>query len=62
MGSTRHEKSFVTFEKGYEQNIIGLKGILYFGIGLLILILITFGLMWALQKVFTQLSKGFYKL
>jgi len=52
MGSTRHEKSFVTFEKGYEQNIIGLKGILYFGIGLLILILITFGLMWALQKVF----------
>jgi hypothetical protein len=54
MGSTRHEKSFVTFEKGYEQNIVGLRGIAYFGIGLLILILITFGLMWALLKVFSD--------
>lgn len=51
MGSTKHEKSFVDFEKAYEQNIIGLKGILYFGIGLLLLIVITFGLMWALLNV-----------
>ncbi len=51
MGATRHEKSFVDFEKGYEQNIIGLKGIIYFGIGLVLLILITFGLMWALLNV-----------
>jgi len=52
MGSTRHEKSFVTFEKGYEQNVLGLRGIVYFGIGLFILIVITFFLMWALLKVF----------
>ena len=52
MGSTRHEKSFVTFEKGYEQNVLGLRGVVYFGIGLLLLIIITFALMWALQQVF----------
>lgn len=51
MGSTKHEKSFVDFDKPYEQNIIGLKGILYFGIGLLLLIVITFGLMAALLGV-----------
>ena len=34
MGSTKHEKSFVDFEQPYEQNVIGLKGIFYFGIGL----------------------------
>ena len=49
MGSTRHEKSFVDFEQPYEQNIIGLKGIIYFGVGLFLLIVITFGLMWALM-------------
>lgn len=52
MGSTKHEKSFVDFEQPYEQNIIGLKGIFYFGIGLFMLIVITFGLMWALLNVF----------
>jgi hypothetical protein len=52
MGSTKHEKSFVDFEKPYEQNIIGLKGIFYFGVGLFLLIVITFGLMWALLNVF----------
>lgn len=46
MGATKHEKSFVDFEQPYEQNLIGLKGILYFGIGLFLLIVITFGLMW----------------
>src|SRR6476646_10113315 len=54
MGSTRHEKSFVTYEKGYEQNVLGLRGIVYFGIGLLLLIVITFALMWALLKVFAD--------
>jgi hypothetical protein len=52
MGSTKHEKSFVDFEQPYEQNVIGLKGIFYFGIGLFVLIVITFGLMWALLNVF----------
>jgi hypothetical protein len=51
MGSTKHEKSFVDYEQPYEQNIIGLKGIVYFGVGLLLLIIITFGLMWALLNV-----------
>ncbi len=45
MGSTKHEKSFVDFDKPYEQNVIGLKGVVGFGVGLLLLILITFGLM-----------------
>lgn len=49
--SSKHEKSFVDFEKPYEQNLIGLKGIIYFGVGLFLLIVITFGLMWALQSV-----------
>ena len=51
MGSTKHEKSFVDFEQPYEQNIIGLKGVFYFGIGLILLIIITFALMWALLNV-----------
>lgn len=62
MSSAKHEKSFVDFEKGYEQNLIGLKGIIYFGVGLLLLIGITFGLMWALHDVLeqdAQETKGF---
>jgi hypothetical protein len=50
MGSTKHEKTFVDFEKPYEQNLIGLKGIIWFGVGLFLLIVITFGLMWVLQN------------
>jgi len=49
--ATRHEKSFVDYDKPYEQNLIGLRGIIYFGIGLFLLIVVTFGLMWALQNV-----------
>ncbi len=51
MSSAKHEDSFVDLERGYEENEIGLKGIVYFGVGLLMLILITFGLMWALHGV-----------
>ncbi|MCA1589968.1 MAG: hypothetical protein LC734_06165 [Acidobacteria bacterium] len=51
MGSTKHEKSFIDFERPYEQNIIGLKGIFYFGLGLFLLIVVTFGLMWVLIDV-----------
>jgi hypothetical protein len=57
MGSTKHEKSFVDFEKPYEQNVIGFKGIVYFAVGLLLLIVITFGLMWALLGVFEDQAK-----
>lgn len=51
MGSTKHEKSFVDYDKPYEQNLIGLRGVIYFGIGLFLLIVVTFGLMWAMQNV-----------
>ena len=44
----KHEKSFVDFDKSYEQNLIGLRGIIIFGIGLFLLIVITFALMWVL--------------
>ena len=52
MGSTKHEKSFVDFEKTYEQNLIGLKGIVIFGALLLVFIIVGFALMWALLRVF----------
>ena len=57
MGTTRHERSFVDFERPYEQNIVGLRGIVYFGLGLLALIVITFALMWALLGVFDQQAR-----
>lgn len=57
MGSTRHEKSFVDYERPYEQNVIGLKGVVYFAVGLFLLIVITFGLMWALQNVLEDNAK-----
>jgi hypothetical protein len=48
MSSAKHSNSDTAFEKGYEENVIGVRGIAYFGIGLLILIIITFALMWVL--------------
>lgn len=57
MGSTKHEKSFVDFEKPYEQNVVGLKGIVYFGVGLFLLIVVTFGLMWVLRNVLEDSAK-----
>ena len=50
MGSTKHEKSFVDYDKGYETNIVGLRGIIYFGVGMFLLIVITFVLMLFLQR------------
>ena len=57
MGSTKHEKSFVDFEQPYEQNIIGLKGIVYFGVGLFLLIVVTFALMYVLLDVLEDDAK-----
>ena len=57
MGKTKHEKTFVDFEKPYEQNLIGMRGIIYFGIGLFLLIVVTFGLMWAFQNVMEDNAK-----
>lgn len=47
----KHERSFVDYDRTYETNLIGLRGIIYFGIGLFLLIVITFGLMYFLQNV-----------
>ncbi len=47
--TTDHEESFVDFDQPYEQNIIGMRGIIYFAAGLVLLIVITFGLMWVFQ-------------
>lgn len=50
MSSSKHHNSDV-YDKPYEENEIGMKGIAYFGVGLFILIVVTFGLMWALLGV-----------
>ncbi len=54
MGQTKHEKSFVDFDKPYEQNVVGLKGVFYFGIGLVLLVVITFGLMRVFLNVLAE--------
>lgn len=46
----KHEKSFVDFDKPYEQNLIGLRGIIIFAIGLFVLVVITFALMWVFEN------------
>ncbi|MFL6374167.1 MAG: hypothetical protein ACJ73D_05835 [Pyrinomonadaceae bacterium] len=43
-----------TFNLPYEENEIRLKGIIYFWIGLVALIVVTFGLMWALINVLRE--------
>ncbi|MDQ3089280.1 MAG: hypothetical protein M3Q78_11895 [Acidobacteriota bacterium] len=50
----KHEKTFVDFDKAYETNLIGLRGVIYFGIGLFLLIVVTFGLMFFLQQVMEE--------
>ena len=51
MSSKKHENSEAILEQGYEPNEIGLKGIFGFAIGLFLLIVVTFGLMWAFLNV-----------
>ncbi len=51
MSSTKHENEIMGGGKPYEENEIRLKGILGFGIGLVLLIVITFILMFALRRV-----------
>ncbi len=52
----KHEKSFVNFDKPYEQNIIGMRGIVIFGVGLFLLIVVTFALMWVLEIQMEKLA------
>ncbi|HVF46478.1 MAG TPA: hypothetical protein VNA17_02820 [Pyrinomonadaceae bacterium] len=51
MASKKHTERAVDLKIPYEQNEIQLKGIFGFGIGLFLLIVITFALMWALLNV-----------
>jgi hypothetical protein len=53
----KHERTFVDYDRTYETNLIGLRGIIYFGIGLFLLIVITFGLMFFLQNVMEDQAK-----
>ncbi len=53
----KHEETYADLDQSYEQNIIGMRGIIYFGIGLFLLIVITFGLMWVFQFQFLQVEK-----
>lgn len=54
----KHEKTVVDFNKPYEENEVGMRGIVYFGLGLFLLIVVTFGLMWALQNVMEDQKKA----
>ena len=52
--AAKHEKSFVNFDRTYETNVIGLRGIVYFAVGLFLLIVITFSLMYVLLNVMSD--------
>lgn len=54
MSAPKHEKTFVDYERTYETNLIGLRGIIYFSVGLFLLIVITFGLMYFLMGVMEE--------
>src|SRR5688572_10354342 len=51
MAIKKHIDTAADLDKPYEQNVIQLKGIFGFGIGLFLLIVVTFALMWALLNV-----------
>lgn len=58
MSSKKHTDSVADLNKAYEANEIEVKGILYFSGGLLVLIVITFGLMWAFLNVLKDQHKA----
>lgn len=47
----RNDYSAADFDKPYEPNDVRIKGIVYFGVGLVILVIVTFALMWSLLNV-----------
>ena len=57
MASHKQTDSAVDLSRPYEENEIRLKGILGFGVGLVLLIVITFGLMWAFLNQLKVLSE-----
>ena len=56
MSSNKHTDTAVDLNKPYEENDIQLKGIIGFAGGLFLLIVITFGLMWAFLNVLKDYS------
>lgn len=50
----KHEKTFVNYDRAYETNLIGLRGVIYFGVGLFLLVVVTFGLMLFLQNIMEE--------
>lgn len=57
MSSKKHNDTVTDLSKPYEENEIQLKGIFGFAVGLFLLIVITFGLMWAFLNVLRDYSK-----
>jgi hypothetical protein len=57
MSSHKHSHSAPDLAQPYEKNEIQLKGVVGFAIGLVALIVITFGLMWALINVLKDFTK-----
>jgi hypothetical protein len=54
----RHDQTAADYDKPYEPNDVRVKGILYFGVGLVILIVVTFALMWALLNVMKEQAQA----
>lgn len=56
--SKKHTDSVADLNKLYEENEIQLKGIISFAVGLLLLIIVTFALIWALLNVMGDYFKS----
>lgn len=46
---SKHNKVEIDSDKSYEEDVISFSGIIYFVVGLFLLIIVTFGLMWIFQ-------------
>lgn len=57
MSLHKQQLSKASLEKGYEENVVGIRGIVAFGVGLFLLIVVTFWLMWALYGVLEEKAK-----
>lgn len=56
---SKHHDAEINLDKPYEEDVINFSGIIYFSIGLFLLIVVTFGLMWILQyKVLGPQAEG----
>lgn len=57
MSSKKHTDTIVDLNRSYEENDVKLKGIIWFGGGLFLLIVITFALMWFFLGLLEDYSK-----